>query len=121
MVLQARRILVVDDNVDAAESLAAILTDEGHEVTVAFDGPQALAHMERALPEVVLLDVGLPGMNGLVVAAKVRASRDFNQVRLIAVTGYGQPNDFAATKAAGFDAHLTKPFEFDRLIQLLCG
>lgn len=114
-----RRILVVDDNVDAAESLASLLKDEGQDVEVAFDGPQALSVAKQFKPEVILLDVGLPGMNGLEVATEIRKLPAVTAARLIAVTGYGQPNDIAATKAAGFDAHLTKPFEFGQLLALL--
>lgn len=104
---------------DAAESLAILLKDEGQLVEVAFDGPQALAVAAEFRPEVVLLDVGLPGMNGLQVAAELRKIQGPAASQLIAVTGYGQPHDVAATKAAGLDAHLTKPFDFSQLPALL--
>ena len=116
-----QRILVVDDNVDAADSLAGLLKEEGQEVAVAYDGPQALDVAPIFKPDVVLMDVGLPGMNGLQVAARMRALPGFSAVQFIAVTGYGQPSDVAASKAAGFDAHLTKPFGFEQLIVLLAG
>lgn len=115
----ARRILVVDDNIDAAESLASLLMDEGQHVEVAFDGPQALAVAAEFKPEVVLLDVGLPGMNGLQVAAELRKISGLAAAQLIAVTGYAQPSDVAATKAAGLDGHLTKPFDFNQLLAIL--
>jgi two-component system CheB/CheR fusion protein len=104
-----RRILVVDDNVDAAESNAALLRFIGHEVEVAYDGPSALAAARRFQPEIVLLDIGLPGMSGYDVARALRAQPEFQRTVLAAVTGYGQQEDLQRSREAGFDHHLTKP------------
>ncbi|HEX7891530.1 MAG TPA: PAS domain-containing protein [Ramlibacter sp.] len=103
-----RRVLVVDDNVDAATSLAALLSHEGHEVRVAHGGEEALMLAFEFEPEAVLLDIGMPGMNGLEVARELRR-RMGTGVRLIAVTGWGQAQDRELTREAGFDFHLTKP------------
>jgi signal transduction histidine kinase/ActR/RegA family two-component response regulator len=104
------RVLVVDDNEDAAHSLAALLAHGGHEVRVALGGEQALALAFEFEPEAVLLDIGMPGMNGLDVARELRRRMGAG-VRLIAVTGWGQAQDRERTRAAGFDFHLTKPVE----------
>src|SRR6185503_12392206 len=85
-----RRILIADDNRDAAESLAVLLRLEGHDVTVVYDGPQALASFNTLMPEVVLLDIGMPGLNGYEVARRVRQGTLGRAVTLIAVTGWGQ-------------------------------
>jgi CheY-like chemotaxis protein len=103
-----QRILVVDDNEDAAELLSELLRSVGHEVVVAYDGPQALEALRRFHADVALLDLGLPGMDGFELARRIRARRN-GSVRLIAVTGYGQEHDRAGTRSAGFDVHLTKP------------
>lgn len=103
-----RRVLVVDDNEDAATSLAALLAHEGHEVRVAHAGEEALALAFEFEPEAVLLDIGMPGMSGLEVARQLRR-RMGTGVRLIAVTGWGQAQDRELTREAGFDFHLTKP------------
>nr|WP_283254139.1 PAS domain-containing protein [Ramlibacter paludis] len=102
------RVLVVDDNEDAANTLAALMTHEGHEVRVAHSGEEALALAFEFEPEAVLLDIGMPGMSGLEVARELRR-RMGSAVRLIAVTGWGQAQDREQTSEAGFDFHLTKP------------
>ncbi len=104
-----RRVLVVDDNVDAAESAAMLLRFLGHEVAVAYDGPRALAAVCDFRPEIVLLDIGLPGMSGYDVARELRARPEGKGLVLAAVTGYGQDEDRRQAAAAGFDCHLTKP------------
>jgi len=104
-----RRILVVDDNVDSAESMAAILRIEGHEVTTAYDAPAALAAAETAAPDVVLLDIGLPGLDGYELAQRLRARSDTKNALLVAITGYGQPEDVKTAMEAGIDCHLVKP------------
>ena len=104
-----RRVLVVDDNVDAAESTAAFLRLEGHEVKAVHDGLQALASLKVFDPHVVVLDIGLPGLDGYAVARQLRERGDTNHVLLIALTGYGQKEDRARAAAAGFDYHYVKP------------
>jgi PAS domain S-box-containing protein len=113
------RLLVVDDNHDAAMSLAELLRFGGHEVAVAFSGNEALDLIESQRPDAVLLDLGLPGIDGFEVAHRVRGSRELSGTRLIALTGYGQAEDRDRTAAAGFVAHLTKPVELGPLMQAL--
>ncbi|MBZ0233449.1 MAG: PAS domain-containing protein [Deltaproteobacteria bacterium] len=108
------RILVVDDNQDAADLLAAVLTDAGHDARVAYDGPSALRAAEAFAPEVALLDIGLPIMDGYELARRLR-SQHHQRVRLVAVTGYGQPSDRDRARAAGFEAHLVKPISIHEL------
>jgi PAS domain S-box-containing protein len=103
------KLLVVDDNRDAAETLAALLGIMGHTAPVAADGYQALRMIASLCPQVVFLDIGMPGMSGYEVAEKLRADPQFDQVRLVALTGWGGEADRARSSAAGFDAHLTKP------------
>lgn len=114
-----RRILVVDDNEDAAELLAELLGAMGHEVVVAYDGPQALAALATFVPEVGFLDLGLPGMDGFELARQLRARVTAAPLRLVAVTGYGQDRDREASAAAGFDAHLTKPVSLSDIARLV--
>ncbi|HXG08276.1 MAG TPA: MASE1 domain-containing protein [Gemmataceae bacterium] len=115
-----RRVLVVDDNVDAAESLAMLLRLEGHEVMVAHDGPAALAAAQVCRPEVVFLDIGLPqGMSGHEVALRLRELPGMEKAFLVAVTGFGQDEDRQRSHRAGFDLHLTKPVDPDELRRLL--
>jgi CheY-like chemotaxis protein len=114
-----RRVLVVDDNVDAAESLVALLELWGYEAVARHDGPSAIAAVRELRPAVVLLDIGLPGMDGYAVARALHADPD-NPVKLLAaLTGYGQQEDRERSAAAGFDVHLTKPVEPSRLQVLL--
>ena len=113
-----RRILVVDDNYDSADSMAMFLRIMGHEVRTAHDGLAALEVAEEFQPQVILLDVGLPGLNGYKVAQRIRERRGADVV-LIALTGWGQEEDRRRSKEAGLDYHLTKPIEFDHLTRLL--
>jgi len=106
-----RRILVVDDNVDHAESLAALLRLEGHEVHTAYDGQKAIDVFSAVHPEAVLLDIGMPGMNGYETARRIRACGGGHVVKLIALSGWGQPRDRQLAEQAGFDHHLVKPVE----------
>jgi CheY-like chemotaxis protein len=115
------RVLVVDDNVDAAESMAMILRQLGHEVAIAHDGPDALAACTALRPRVVLLDIGLPGMNGLAVARELRARFDGARPTLVALTGWGQADDKARARDAGFDHHLVKPPDLDELARILAA
>jgi len=103
------KLLVVDDNRDAAETLAALLGIMGHAAPVAADGHQALRMIASLRPQIVFLDIGMPGMSGYEVAEKVRADPQCEGVRLVALTGWGGEADRARSSAAGFDAHLTKP------------
>lgn len=111
----AKRVLIVDDNSDAAESLAEALRDRGHEVRVEGDGPSALAAADVWLPDVALVDIGLPGMDGYAVARALRAAHPRDVLRLLALTGYGQESDRHRAREAGFDAHLVKPADLDRI------
>jgi signal transduction histidine kinase/DNA-binding response OmpR family regulator len=104
-----RRVLVVDDNADAADSIAVLLRMEGHEVKTVYDGPQALASSQVFAPSVVVLDVGLPGMNGYEVARRLREMPETRRALFIALTGYGQKEDRSLAAAAGFDHHFIKP------------
>jgi len=115
----SKRILLADDNRDAAESLAIILRLEGHEVELAHDGDSALRAFAEKRPDVALLDIGMPKANGYEVARQIRADPGGAEVLLIAITGWAQDADKAQSRAAGFDHHLTKPIEPDTLIELL--
>jgi PAS domain S-box-containing protein len=114
-----RTVLVVDDNVDAAASTAMLLRMAGHDVEVEHDGPEALERIARKAPEVILLDIGLPGMSGYEVAKHVRARPEGQGVRIYAMTGYGQEEDRKRSLAAGFDGHLVKPVMPAELFALL--
>jgi CheY-like chemotaxis protein/two-component sensor histidine kinase len=114
-----RRVLVVDDNKDSAESLAVLLRLAGHEVDTAHDGIAALSSATRSPPQVVLLDIGLPGMDGYEVAREIRSSPNLSHVRIVAMTGYGQEQDRRRTQEAGFDAHLVKPLSPDDIERAL--
>ena len=117
----SRRVLVVDDNPDAAESLALLLRVEGHEVRTAHDGPAALKAATEFQPEVIFLDIGLPRVSGYEVARQLREQLGLKKVLLVAVTGYGQEEDRRRSREAGFDAHLTKPADPAALHELLAG
>ncbi len=114
------RILVVDDNVDAAESLGMLLELDGHDVTIAHEGVQALATAITEHPDIILLDIGLPGMDGYEVCRRLRAE-GFANTRIIAMTGYGQDKDKQRAMDAGFDLHTVKPVEFSRLKAILAA
>jgi CheY-like chemotaxis protein len=113
------RVLVVDDNEDAAMLLAELLRMAGHVVAVAHDGAAALKTSASFIPEVALLDIGLPGMDGYELAQRLRAAQPLPRLRLIALTGYGEEKDRLRTKAAGFDVHLVKPVDFNQVTALL--
>ncbi|MBV8074888.1 MAG: PAS domain S-box protein [Planctomycetaceae bacterium] len=112
------RVLVVDDNVDSALGLSRLLKLLGHEVQVAHDGPAALEEARAHRPEVVLLDLGLPGMDGYEVAQRLRAEECCKDALIIAVSGYGRPEDLRHSKEAGFDHHLVKPVDYEVLMTL---
>ncbi|HEX4447705.1 MAG TPA: PAS domain S-box protein [Polyangiaceae bacterium] len=111
---QPLRVLVVDDNVDAAGAIGDLLEILGHQVTLAHDGPGALAAAAAGSPELVLLDIGLPGMDGYAVAAGLRGA-GHERATLVAITGYGQDEHLRRSSEAGFDHHLVKPLDFDML------
>ena len=116
-----QRVLVVDDNVDAAESLRVALEFEGHVVETAHDGPAAIASVESFAPDTVLLDIGLPQMDGYEVARRIRGRSGDQRVLLIAVTGWGQEEDKQRAHDAGFDRHLTKPATVAQITSLMVG
>jgi PAS domain S-box-containing protein len=113
------RVLVVDDNLDAAESLAALLELLGHTTRVAHDGPEGLFLAEEFQPDLAFLDIGLPGMNGYDLAGAIRRMGTMQQVVLIALTGWGAHSDQQQSQEAGFDQHLTKPVSLEALEQAL--
>jgi PAS domain S-box-containing protein len=116
---EGRSVLVVDDNRDAAETLAALLNMMGHRAPVANDGRQALRMLPSLMPDVVFLDLGMPGMSGYEVAAAIRQDARLAGIRLVALTGWGGEADRARTKAAGFDEHLTKPATVEAIEEVL--
>ena len=117
--LLARRVLVVDDSQDGADSLGLILQALGAQASVAYDGASALALLDSFKPDIVLLDIGMPGMDGYDVARRIRAERAFDRVLLVALTGYGQEEDRRRCAEAGFDHHLVKPLEVTQLEHVL--
>ena len=113
------RVLVADDNRDAADSLAAILSMSGNEVLVAHSGEDALRLALIEQPQAIILDIGMPGMNGYEVARRIRAQDWGDRALLIAVTGWGQAEDKQRSRHAGFDHHLTKPIDVAKMEKLL--
>jgi CheY-like chemotaxis protein len=116
-----RRVLLVDDNVDAVESMEILLQAFGYEVATAIHPDLALAQLESFAPAAAVIDIGLPGMDGYQLATEIRRRLAGTPMRLIAFTGYGGADDVARASAAGFDAHLVKPVEIDRLLAVLAG
>jgi CheY-like chemotaxis protein len=114
-----RRVLIVDDNVDAAVTMQLLLTSMGHETSVAGTGIEALERAAEFRPDVVLLDIGLPGLDGYEVARRLRALEGQKPLRIVAVTGWGQQGDKDKAQEAGFDLHLVKPVGPDELAQAL--
>ncbi len=117
--LQVQRILLVDDNRDAADSLAMLLEMCGHEVTIAYDGSEALHVAPRCRPHIALIDLAMPGMDGFEVVRAMRGVAGTEATRFVALTGFGQPTDRQQTEAAGFDAHLVKPVELETLFSTI--
>jgi CheY-like chemotaxis protein len=117
----ALRVLLVDDNVDAVESMEILLQAFGYEVSTAIHPDIALAQLETFAPAAAVIDIGLPGMDGYQLATEIRRRLAGKPMRLIAFTGYGGADDIARAKVAGFDAHLVKPVEIDRLLAALGG
>ncbi len=117
----ARRVLLVDDNVDAVESMEILLQAFGYEVATAIHPDLALAQLETFAPAAAVIDIGLPGMDGYQLASEIRRRLGGRPMRLIAFTGYGGADDVAKAIGAGFDAHLVKPVEIDRLLTVLAA
>ena len=113
------RVLIIDDNVDLADSLSELLVFDGHEAIVAYNGSEGLAKARELSPDVVLCDIGLPEMDGYEVAKVIRAEEKLRNVLLIALTGYAQPADLQRVMAAGFDRHLAKPADLVLLQKIL--
>jgi CheY-like chemotaxis protein len=120
-VLTARRILVVDDNEDSAISLATLLSLTGNETHIAHNGLEAVEAAETFRPNIVLLDIGMPRLNGCDTARKMREQPWGRNIVLVATTGWGQEKDRDKSKEAGIDAHMVKPVNFDELITLLAS
>ncbi len=114
-----RRILIVDDNLDSAESLAMLLELTGNQTYLAHDGVEAIESIEKYRPEVVLLDIGLPELDGHEVCRRVREQPWGKDIRIIALTGWGQDDDRRKSEEAGFNGHLVKPVDYDKLLALL--
>ncbi|HEX3096678.1 MAG TPA: response regulator [Usitatibacter sp.] len=115
---KGRRVLVVDDNQDAADSLAMLLGVRGEEVRIAYDGAKALDVERDFKPDVILLDIGLPALSGYDVAERVREKRGA-KVLIVAITGWGQEKDLRRAEDAGIDHHFTKPVDFEALVALI--
>ena len=114
-----RNVLVVDDNIDAADSLGELLSAWGYAVTVAHDGPAALAALQDTLPDIALLDIGMPAMDGYELAAHLRFQPGCAELPIVAITGSGGPEDVRRSRAKGFSAHLVKPVSPASLMTLL--
>ena len=110
---------MVDDNVDTVLSFTMLLQASGHDVQTAHDGPTAVQAALDYRPDVMLLDIGLPGLNGYEVAKRIRQQPDLKNVVLVALTGYGQEADRQTSLQAGFNQHMVKPARFDQLQQIL--
>jgi len=115
------RVVVIEDNTDIRDSLTSILQRWGHEVSAEADGHAGLARVLETKPDVALVDIGLPGLNGYDVARRIRAAIPNGELRLIAITGYGQPADRERALEAGFDVHLLKPIAPEALARELAG
>jgi CheY-like chemotaxis protein len=115
----ATRILIVDDNHDAAESLGLLLSLDGHDVHTVHAAREVLERARYFKPHIILLDIGLPEIDGFEVARRLRAAPEFSGVKIVALTGYGQTEDRRRTEAAGFDAHLVKPADLGTLQKTL--
>ncbi len=114
-----RRVLVIEDNLDAAESLRMMLELCGYRAEIAVSGPDGIDMAHSFLPDVILCDLGLPGMDGLSVARSLREDPTLKGVRLVALTGYVGPEDVARALSAGFDSHISKPADPEALLRLI--
>lgn len=111
--------MIVDDNIDAAESLGELLKASGHNVHISHDGGAAISEAAQFRPEVVILDIGLPTMDGYEVAQRLRSDVGLTSSLLVALTGYAQERDRIVAQAAGFDHHFAKPLDFNKLVSVL--
>ena len=116
-----RRVLIIEDNLDSAETLSELLSVAGHEVETAHDGPAGFRKALSSRPDVVVCDIGLPGMSGYDVARAMRAEPSLAATLLVALTGYALPEDRQQALQAGFDHHLSKPVAFDELRSVLAS
>ncbi len=116
MIARRGKVLVVDDNVDAGDLLHLALSDQGYECAVASDPFDALALATRDVPDVAVIDIGMPGMDGYELARRMRSDPALAGVRLIALTGFGQPSDRARSEAAGFAVHLVTPIDLATML-----
>ncbi len=117
--MESFRLLIVDDNSDAASTLANLQKRSGHDTRVAFTGPAALEIARVFLPEIILLDIGLPGMDGFKVARKIRQLPALADALIIAMSGYGRENDLQRSQAAGINHYLVKPWKLSALPQII--
>jgi two-component system CheB/CheR fusion protein len=115
----SRRILIVDDSTEAADSLALLLQVLGHQVMTVYDGPDALAVALTFRPDIIILDIRMPKMDGYEVARQLRAMPEAASTVLVALTGFGRPEDIQRARDAGFDHHFLKPVEFTVITQFL--
>ena len=111
--------MLVDDNKDSTESLSRLIRNQGHEVRTALDGASGLAAADEFRPDIILLDIGMPVINGFEVASRLRANPDFDKVAIIAVSGYGQFETLKRSQEAGFDDYAVKPINLRKLNELL--
>ena len=116
---RGNRVLIVDDNVDLTLALTTLLSRFGYEVRAVHDGYSAIEAARDHQPEVVLLDIGLPGMDGYEVARRLRLEEGFHDAMIIAITGYGQEDGYNHSRAEGFNHHLIKPVQIETLVELL--
>lgn len=121
MTATRKSILVVDDNRDAADSLAMLLEIGGHEVTAVYSASDALQRASELRPAVIVMDLGLPEIDGCEVARRMRGMAELKGVRLLALTGHGRDEDRQRTRDAGFDHHLVKPVDLDELEKLVAA
>ena len=115
----ARQVLVVDDNRDGAQTLAMLLRYAGHQVKVAFNGPQALQVAQEQKPSVILLDLAMPGMDGFQVAKALRERPETKEALIIAVSGYGNQDDHQRCLSEGFNQHLLKPVKKEQVLEII--
>lgn len=116
-----KRVLIVDDNREAADVLAEMLTLCGYDAIAAYDGPAGLDVAQRFAPDAILLDIGMPGMDGLAVASALRRQAKFGHTRVVAFTAWGDPQMRERTRRAGFDTHVVKPAALETIIMALAG